>query len=104
MLCGVEIVNTLTSAAPARRRGTKVQEHSPFRGLWDEGNGVVARRVHFPPFQGGVAAPLIRRSRSLAAQTGWFVISNKIRIATQHIRRLRDFLLTTPAAARPPLL
>ena|SRR5215467_10810568 len=34
-------------------------------------------------FQGGVAAPLIKRSRSLAAQTGWFVISNKIRIATR---------------------
>src|SRR5215475_13108151 len=29
------------------------------------------------------AAPLIRRSRSLAAQTGWFVISNKIRSATR---------------------
>src|SRR5215831_7701492 len=29
------------------------------------------------------AAPLIKRSLSLAAQTGWFVISNKIRIATR---------------------
>jgi hypothetical protein len=37
----------------------------------------------FKGFQGGVAAPLIKRSRSLAAQTGWFVISNKIRIATR---------------------
>src|SRR5262249_46133732 len=44
---------------------------------------LVARRVHSPPFQGGVAALLIKRSRSLAAQTGWFVISNKIRIATR---------------------
>src|SRR5215470_11073979 len=43
----------------------------------------IARRVHSPPSQGGVAAPLIKRSRSLAAQTGWFVISNKIRIATR---------------------
>src|SRR5215471_4672635 len=28
-------------------------------------------------FQGGVAAPFIKRSRSLAAQTGWLVNSNK---------------------------
>src|SRR5215475_8355716 len=77
--------------------GQKDKSIPRFKGLWDEGSGLVARRVHSPPFQGGVAAPLIRRSRSLAAQTGWFVISNRI-------RRLRDFLLTTPAAARPPLL
>ena|SRR5215475_2046977 len=31
-------------------------------------------------FQGGVAAPLIKRSRSLAAQTGWFVNSNKNKV------------------------
>src|SRR5215813_9432509 len=50
-------------------------------------------------FQGGVAAPLIKRSRSLAAQTGWLVNSNKIRCATRiFIRRLRDLLLTTPSA------
>src|SRR5215467_4354225 len=59
----------------------------------------IARRVHSPPFQGGVAAPLIKRSRSLAAQTGWFVNSNKMRCATRiSIRRLRDPLLTTPSA------
>src|SRR5215470_4941972 len=34
-------------------------------------------------FQGGVAAPLIKGSRSSAAQTGWLVISNKIRIAAR---------------------
>src|SRR5215475_13190018 len=34
---------------------------------------LVARRRHSPPFKGGVAAPLIKRSRSLAAQTGWLV-------------------------------
>jgi hypothetical protein len=28
---------------------------------------------HSPPFQGGVAAPLITRSRSLEAQTKWLV-------------------------------
>src|SRR5215475_13824121 len=50
-------------------------------------------------FQGGVAAPLIRRSRSFAAQTGWLVNSNKIRCATRiFVRRLRDLLLTTPSA------
>ena len=31
-------------------------------------------------FQGGVAAPLIKRSCSLAAQTGWFVNSNKNKV------------------------
>src|SRR5215813_15517004 len=66
-------------------------------------------------FQGGVAAPLIKRSRSSAAQTGWLVNSNKIRCATRiSLRRLRDLLLTTPSAplrngiflsmAQPPLL
>src|SRR5215469_2384960 len=78
MLCVVEIANTLTFAAAC----TATE--------WS----LVAR-----PFQGGVAAPLIKRSRSLAAQTGWLVISNKIRIATRiSIWRLRDLLLTTPSA------
>src|SRR5215470_1879603 len=50
-------------------------------------------------FQGGVAAPLIKRSRSATAQTGWLVNSNKIRCATRiSIRRLRDLLLTTQSA------
>jgi len=52
-----------------------------------------------PPFEGGVAAPLIKRSRSLAAQTGWLVISNKnnkeaTRLFTNHPDR---------CAAAPPL-
>ena len=37
---------------------------------------MVSRRAHSPPFKGGVAAPLIKRARSLAAQTGWLVKSN----------------------------
>jgi len=59
--------------------------------------GLVARRAHSPPFQGGVAAPLIKRSRSLAAQTGWLVISNKI-------WRLRALFANHPGrcAATPP--
>src|SRR5215831_2516241 len=71
MLCVVEIVNT-----------------PPFRRPLERGDGWL-RDGSIPllfkafPFQGGVAAPLIKRSRSLAAQTGWFVISNKIRIATR---------------------
>src|SRR5215467_5944761 len=53
----------------------------------------IARRVHSPPFQGGVAAPLIKRSRSLAAQTGWFVNSNKnkVRYADIHKEATRPF-------------
>ena len=31
-------------------------------------------------FQGGVAAPLIKGFRSLAAQTGWLVNSNKNKV------------------------
>ena len=34
---------------------------------------MVPRRAHSPPFKGGVAAPLMKKSRSLAAQTGWLV-------------------------------
>src|SRR5262245_55017501 len=34
-------------------------------------------------FQGGVAAPLIKRSPSSAAQTGWLVNSKKIRCGTR---------------------
>src|SRR5215468_8398893 len=66
---------------------------------------VVARRVHSPPFQGGVAAPLIRRSRSLAAQTGWFVISNKIRIAARAYKEATRLFTNHPGrcAATPPL-
>src|SRR5215468_3587735 len=45
--------------------------------------GLVVRPSIPLRFQGGVAAPLIKRSRSLPAQTGWLVISNKIRIATR---------------------
>jgi hypothetical protein len=62
-------------------------------------------------FQGGVAAPLIKRTRSLAAQTGWLVISNKNKERYASIYRgLRDLLLTTPPSAsnglmpRAPLL
>ena len=83
MLCGVEIVNTLTSAAACTATQGKSTRAFPVSKALGRGSGVVARRAHSPPFQGGVAAPLIRRSRSLAAQTGWFVISNKIRIATR---------------------
>jgi hypothetical protein len=40
-----------------------------------------------------------KRSRSLPAQTGWLVNSNKIRCAMRiSIRKLRDVLLTTPSA------
>src|SRR5262249_42578364 len=65
-----------------------------------KGYGVGLRDGCIPlRFQGGVAAPLIKRSRSLAAPTGWLVNSNKIRSATQiFIRRLRGLLLTTPSA------
>src|SRR5215472_13150387 len=71
-------------------------------------------RLHSPPFsrRGGCAS--IRRSRSLAAQTGWLVISNKMRIATRAYKEAtrpftnhpvcaakeRDLLLM----AQPPLL
>src|SRR5215475_6718080 len=98
MLSGVEIVNTLTSAAACTATRGK-RQHSPFQRPLGRGEWGGCETGPFPSFsrRGGCAAPLIRRSRSLAAQTGWFVISNKI-------RRLRDSLLTTPAAARPPLL
>src|SRR5215471_21727177 len=47
------------------------------------GNRVDCETDPFPSvFQGGVAAPLIKRPRSLAAQTKWLVISNKIWSAT----------------------
>src|SRR5215468_5456347 len=61
---------------------------------------VVARRVHSPPFQGGVAAPLVKRSRSLAAQTGWFVISNKIRIATRAYKEATRLFTNHPRPLR----
>src|SRR5215475_669005 len=56
-------------------------------------------------FQGGVAAPLIKRSRSLAAQTGWLVISNRIRIATRAYREATRLFTNHPGrcAATPPL-
>src|SRR5262249_8043374 len=39
---------------------------------------------HSPPFQGGVAAPLIKRSRSFKARPGWLVTStNKVRFAVR---------------------
>src|SRR5215475_10145295 len=60
---------------------------------------VFARRVHSPPFSRRGGCAVNKRSRSLAAQPGWFVNSNKIRCATRiFIRRLRDLLLTTPSA------
>src|SRR5215469_17656520 len=62
--------------------------------------GMVARRVHSPPFQGGVAAPLIKRPRSLAAQTGWFVISNKIRIATRAYKEATRLFTNHPRPLR----
>jgi hypothetical protein len=68
------------------------------------GMGLFARRVHSPPFQGGAAAPLIKRSRSLAAQTGWLLISNKIAIATRAYKEALRLFTNHPAAARPPLL
>jgi len=37
-----------------------------------------------PPCKGGVAAPLIKSSRSEAAQTGWSVPDNVSRINTSH--------------------
>ena len=44
-------------------------------------------RPHSPPFKGGVAAPSIRRSRSLAAQTGWLVIPNKNKVRFAYISK-----------------
>src|SRR5215471_3559635 len=87
--------------------------------LWKTSEWIVQLDVdnqpQMSPFsrRGGCAS--IKRSRSFAAQTGWFVNSNKIRCATRiFIRRLRDPLLTTPSAplrngnfllmAQPPLL
>jgi len=71
--------------------------------------GAVVR--HSPPFSRRGGCAVNKRSRSSAAQTGWLVISNRIRSATRaSIRRLRDFLLTTPPSAsnglmpRAPLL
>src|SRR5215471_14221201 len=37
----------------------------------------------FPSFSRRGGCAINKRSRSLSAQTGWFVISNKIRIATR---------------------
>jgi hypothetical protein len=44
--------------------------------------GLVARGVHSPPFSRSGCA-VTKKIRSLAAQTGWLVISNKIRIAAR---------------------
>src|SRR5215475_3407603 len=66
-------------------------------------------------FQGGVAAPLIKRSRSLAAQTGWLVNSNKnkVRYADIYKEATRPFTNHPVCAAeegnpfieaQPPLL
>src|SRR5215468_1389722 len=75
--------------------------------------GFGARRAHSPPFQ-GVAAPLIKRSRSLAAQTGWLVISNKIRTASRAYEEAARPFINHPVCAaeerdllieaQPPLL
>ena len=67
---------------------------------------------HIPlRFQGGVAAPSTKSSRSLKAQTGWLLNSIKIRCASRSSTRwLRDLLRTTPPSrsnvliARTPLL
>ena len=62
--------------------------------MWQ--NGVYLQDGSIPlRFQGGVAAPLIKRSRSLAAQTGWLVNSskNKVRYADIYAdiyKELRD--------------
>src|SRR5215471_13958524 len=61
---------------------------------------VVARRVHSPPFSRGVAATLIKRSRSLAAQTEWLVISNKIRIATRAYKEATRLFTNHPRPLR----
>src|SRR5215475_8930223 len=53
MLCGVEIVNTLTSAAACTAtRGKSTRAFPVQRPLGRGEMGVVARRVHSPPFQG----------------------------------------------------
>ena len=53
-------------------------------------------------FQGGVAAPLIKRSRSLAAQTGWLVDSNKnkVRYADIYTEATRPFINHPVCAAK----
>src|SRR5215471_10071641 len=57
---------------------------------------MVARRSI--PFQ-GVAAPVIKRSHSLAAQTGWFVNSNENKVRYADIYKVATRpLLTTPSA------
>ena len=59
-------------------------------------------RPHSPPFKGGVAASSIRRSRSLAAQTGWLVITdkNKVRFATIYKEATRPFTNHPVCAAK----
>src|SRR5215468_9339651 len=61
--------------------------------------GLVVRPSIPLRFQGGVAAPLIKRSRSLPAQTGWLVISNKIRIAKRAYREATRPFTNHPVCA-----
>src|SRR5262245_59950693 len=76
--------------------------------------GFVVRGVHSPPFSRRGGCAINKRSRSLEAQTGWLVISNKIRIATRAYKESTRPFTNHPVCAaeerdllieaQPPLL
>jgi hypothetical protein len=77
MLCGVEIVNTLTFATAALRRGAKYKSIPRFKGLWSEGNGVGCETGPVPSLERRGRLRHKVKDPSLEAQTGWLLISNK---------------------------
>src|SRR5215475_1923039 len=64
-----------------------------------QANGLVARGPHSPPFSRRVSAPLIKRSRSLSAQTGWLVKRSR-----SHLTDIRVAQLIFVGNYQPPRL
>src|SRR5215470_4480418 len=87
-------------AAPSRKRMRTELSHRLRRGV--EGIGWLRDGSIPLRFQGGVAAPLIKRARSLAAQTGWLVNSNKnkVRYADIYKEATRPFTNHPVCAAK----
>src|SRR5215475_6743120 len=88
MLCGV-----------ARRRGAKGQEHSPFQRPLGRGEWGGCETGPFPSFSRRGGCAINKKIPFLCGADG--VVSNfkqKYGALREHIRRLRDLLLTTPSA------
>src|SRR5882724_13340389 len=102
-------INWDTAESTCSGRCTRTELSRTVAALYEGANELQVRR-HSPPYEGGVAVPSRKRTRSEMARTGWSLTSYVAECVLKHgarattpsapLRWLRSILLM----AQPPLL